>query len=84
MTQVKGPGDDTHPWPFARETDYTPWPISKALGPAVLSDLIGSKCRLVHLSDRVTEDIVPGRITILVDDKDRIIEIYKDPSLPTK
>lgn len=83
MKQSNGPGDDTHPWPFAWETDYTPRPISKDLGPAVLSDLIGSKCRLVHLSDHVTEVIEAGRITILVDDQDRIIEIYKDPSLPT-
>jgi len=73
----------SHPWPWSTKgDDWTPWPISRVIGLTALSELIGHTCRFVRLTDHVTEDIVPGRVTILLDDQDRIIEIYKDPNFP--
>ena len=72
----------SHPWPWSKKgDDWTPWPVSHSTG---VGELIGKKCRVVREGDHVTGDIEPGRVTILINQHGRIVEIYEDPALPTK
>ncbi len=78
-----GGGDIVWPWANSvNDDDFVPWPISKSLGPRAVSELIGKKCRVVKITDRVTGDRDPGRVTILLDEHGHILEIYKEPDCP--
>ncbi|MDF9893407.1 UNVERIFIED_ORG: hypothetical protein OKW25_002554 [Pseudomonas vranovensis] len=80
-----GSGGGDVPWPFDKLSgDYTPWPISRALGSKVVNELVGKKCRIVKAGDSVNPKVEPGRITIFLDDDDRIKEIYREDPLPLK
>lgn len=68
--EMSGPGDDRPvPWPWTLK--YSVW---------ALKDLIGRKARVSR--GPVTQEIVPGRVTVIIDDEDRIVNIYVDPDLP--
>ncbi|MFJ2548576.1 hypothetical protein ACIOVF_19180 [Pseudomonas sp. NPDC087612] len=47
-----------------------------------ITDLIGKKCRFVKESDKFPESYEPGRITVLLSEENRIVEIYRENDLP--
>lgn len=75
-----GDGGGDVPWPF----DYRPVPFPLSNAPMSLKDLIGRKCRVVRRGEAVTQEIEPGRVTVLLSDSGRVEEIYCDPDLPSK
>lgn len=85
-----GDGGGSHPWPWFKELaaavggsagggDF-PWPWS-LIASGLANDLIGRTVRLTN--EKVTGDIVPGRVTILVDKDMRITDLWVDPDNPT-
>lgn len=63
-----------------------PWPWSMKRSPAALSEipvsikeLFGKSCRVVRFDEKTPQDIVPGRVTIILDVDSRICEIYIEP-----
>ncbi|WP_124832928.1 I78 family peptidase inhibitor [Burkholderia sp. Bp9031] len=82
-----GPGPVDPPWPVnARAGDdrWTHWPWSYKTAPALIKDLIGRPVRVVKVGDAVTQDVVPGRVTVMVGTDGRIDDILVDASLPDK
>lgn len=64
------------PWPL---DDNRPVPFPLSGMPTTIKDLVGKNCRVVTEGDTVMPDFVPGSITIYLDSKQRIREIYVDP-----
>lgn len=84
-----GNGDDTHPWPWSTtlqndDDDYTPWPASKPGAPTAIKKLIGRKVRIVREHGKEPQGYEPGRVSFLVDDDGRIVNVFFEGDLPTK
>ncbi|MWK59792.1 hypothetical protein GO594_27720 [Pseudomonas otitidis] len=60
-----------------------PWPLSLGATPASIKELIGRKCRVVRKGDVLTQEHVPGRVTVFIDDDGRIADIFFESDLPT-
>lgn len=71
-----GDGGDSHVWPWS-DTRPVPFPLSGI--PMTIKELIGRKCQVVRVGDSVTQEIEPGRITILLNEHGRILNLYLDP-----
>lgn len=75
------------PWPgkpgviAANGDSWVPYPWSLETAGQLFKDLIGRKLRVS--SGPVSMEIDPGRVTILVDDKGVIRDMYVDPDRPT-
>ncbi len=85
---VQNPGGPITP-PFPLETEsgddrwvHVPWSYKST--PALIRDLIGHPFRAVKVGDAVTQEIVPGRVTVVVRDDGRIDDIWIDPPLPDR
>lgn len=85
-TQQEG-GPITPPWPSGSKVAddrWTHWPWSYKSTPALIRDLIGHQFRTVKVGDAVTQEIVPGRVTVVVREDGRIDDIWIDPPLPDR
>lgn len=82
---VPGPGDEGVPWPLRRAEatldDHRPvtWSWALELVGFTLRDLVGRRLRVS--TGMHTQDIDPGRVTVVIDDDERIRDIWVDPEL---
>jgi|LNAP01.1.fsa_nt_gb hypothetical protein len=80
-------GGGSHPWPWAfhmKGDDYTPWPMSKSGAPTAIEDLIGRKVRVVRRDGKEPQGYEPGRVSFLVNDEGRILNVFFERDLPIK
>jgi|LakWasMeta1_LOW4_FD_contig_21_3021362_length_293_multi_7_in_0_out_0_1 hypothetical protein len=64
------------------EDRWVPWPWSLVNAPVSVKDLVGRPCRVVRPGDAVTQELLPGRITIYLDDQSKISDICFEPERP--
>ncbi|QGY31973.1 hypothetical protein [Pantoea cypripedii] len=82
------------PWPWAQEIKNNPrilkdgesiiivWPLSVQKDSPLVQDLLGKVCQIHRKGDVLIQDIVPGRITICLDEDSRVIEVFEESPLP--
>jgi hypothetical protein len=81
---ASGEDDKTAPWSAkAASSDWRPWPWSLKDAPLTIKELIGRPLRVVREGDLVTQEYVPGRITLTTNaTHNRIVDIHVEPGEP--
>ncbi|BDH45807.1 hypothetical protein TUM12370_18510 [Salmonella enterica subsp. enterica serovar Choleraesuis] len=57
---------------------HWPWLLSISESSLDTTELVGRKCRVIRHGESVTQEIEPGRVTIMLDAESRIAGIYID------
>lgn len=70
--KASGPGDDPVPFPYS--------PLSKANGPTLIHELLGRIVRIIHKEDKITEELLPGRVNIYITEDQHIGNIEIEPN----
>lgn len=86
--QLDAVGGEGIPWPLKAGTLTNdnrpvpwPWAVSSENIALLLSDLVGRQLRVS--SGSVSQEVVPGRVTILTNEAGHIVDIYVDPGRPS-
>jgi len=85
--QLDAVGGEGIPWPLKAGTLVNdnrpviwPWAISRENVALLLGDLVGRALRVS--SGPVSQEVVPGRVTVLTNEAGQIVDIYVDPDGP--
>lgn len=83
-----GGGGGDFPWPWSLiqggpGDDPTPFPMSLKAVPVMIRDLVGRQLRVVRFGDAVTQDVMPGRVSIFLGEDGCVADIWVEPELPT-
>lgn len=83
-----GGGGGDFPWPWSLiqggpGDDPIPFPMSLKAVPLTIRDLIGRQLRVVKFGDALTQDVMPGRVTIFLGEDGRVADIWVEPERPT-
>jgi Peptidase inhibitor I78 family. len=63
----------------AEAGDAAPWRLAQQGFPVTAKDLVGRPVRFVKVGYAVTQDFVPGRVTIVFSEAQRIVDILVEP-----
>jgi len=73
MSEIQGGGDA---WPWSVKQVPQSVPMS-------LRDIIGRTVRVLRPGDHATQEVMPGRVTIYLDDKGRVTDVAVEPGFDT-
>lgn len=74
MSEIQG-GVDAWPWSVKQQVPQSV--------PVSLRDIIGRTVRVLRPGDRATQEVMPGRVTIYLDDKGRVTDVVVEPGSDT-
>lgn len=65
--------------------DVWPWSVKQVPQsvPVSLRDIIGRTVRVLRPGDHATQEIMPGRVTIYLDDNNRVTDVAVEPGSDT-
>lgn len=86
MGKKGGNGGGDVPWPWAEVAgdDWTPWPMSRPGSPTAIKELLERKVRVISIGDEAPTGNEEGRVTLLLNDEGRIVNVFFEGKRPTE